>query len=326
MSRKWPVEGAAATMLQNMLATGRLAHAYLFLGPEGAGMKETAVHFAKGILCENTGAGRPCGACVHCRRVDSGNHPDVALLEPDGQSIKIQQVREVQKSFALKAMEASRKIYIVTKAELMTAEASNALLKFLEEPSTPVVAILLANRKSALLPTVVSRCQVIPFYRMSAGSIQAALQAEGIPAAKARLLSVVKESVESARNFSGSGKFAEIVNLVVQLSEEIQSDRGNPLFLIQDQISKPGWPSEDVESFLDCLAWWYRDLINAKLDMEDQIVYGDQLSRIQSQAASYGLEDLVHMVEIVLSAKKRLQSHANQQLALEHMVLRLQGG
>ncbi|MFC4768518.1 DNA polymerase III subunit delta' [Effusibacillus consociatus] len=325
MRVKWPVAGVPAEMLQNMLATGRLAHSYLFLGPEGSGMKETAVHFAKGILCEQELPERPCGTCINCRRVDSGNHPDLVFLEPDGQTIKIQQIREVQKSFSLKALEASRKVYIVTHAELMTPEAANALLKFLEEPSTPVVAILLANRKSGLMPTVVSRCQIIPFQRISPALIQAALQAEGMPAAKAKLLSYLKESIDSARKFSEYEKFAEIVNLVVQLSEEAASTRGNPLFLIQDKIHKPGWTSEDVESFLDCLAWWYRDLLNAKLDNIDRIVFESQASRIQTQAASYRSEDLVQMVEIVLSTKKRLQSHANQQLALEHMVLQLQG-
>ncbi|WP_018131802.1 DNA polymerase III subunit delta' [Effusibacillus pohliae] len=325
MSLNWPVAGVPAKMLQNMLTSGRLAHAYLFLGPEGAGMRETALHFAKAILCEQTGERRPCGSCVHCRRVDSGNHPDLAWLEPNGQTIKIQQIRDIQKSFALKSLEAVRKVYIVTHAEQMTPEAANALLKFLEEPSTPVVAILIARQKSSLLPTVISRCQIVPFDRIDPASIQRALQADGVPAGKARLLSYVKESIGSARKFSEHEKFAEIANLVVQLSEEIQSKRGNPLFLIQDKIHKPGWAFDDVGSFLDCLAWWYRDLLNAKLDLTDRIVYESQMSRIQSQAASYRVEDLVQMVEIVLSTKKRLQSHANQQLALEHMVLRLQG-
>jgi DNA polymerase-3 subunit delta' len=146
-----------------------------------------------------------------------------------------------------------------------------------------------------------------------------------MPEAKAKLLSHIKESIGSARKFSDGEKFAEIVNLVVQLSEDISSKRGNPLFLIQDKISRPGWTPEDVDSFLDCLAWWYRDLLNAKLDMSSRIVFENLSSRIQTQAASYRSEDLVQMVEVVLSTKIRLQSHVNQQLALEHMVLKLQG-
>jgi DNA polymerase-3 subunit delta' len=325
MISNWPVAGIAADMLQRTLQTGRLAHAYLFLGPEGAGMLETAVYFAKGILCEQKEGKSPCGECIHCRRVDSGNHPDLVFLEPAGQSIKIQQIRDIQKSFSLKAMESSYKVYVLTRADLLTPEASNALLKFLEEPATPVVAILLANRKASLLPTVISRCQIMPFHRVSAGSVQEALQNEGLSAENARLLSHVKESIDSARKFSEHEKFAEILNLVVQLSEEVKSSRGNPLFLIQDKISKPGWANDEVESFLDCLAWWYRDLLNMTLQLQDRIVYHNQISRVQSQAASYRSDRLVHMVEIVLSAKKRLQSHANQQLVLEQMVLQLQG-
>lgn len=324
MTVNWPVEGAAAEMLQRTLSNGRLAHAYLFIGPEGSGMLETAIYFAKGILCEQKGVQVPCGACSHCRRVDSGNHPDAVILEPEGSSIKIQQIRDLQKSFALKAMESSYKVYIVTQADLLTPEASNALLKFLEEPSTPVVAVLLANRKSGLLPTVISRCQIIPFDRVSAKLMQDALIREGVPSAHAKLLSYMKESVDSAKQFFAHETFAEILNLVVQLSGEVSSQRGNPLFLIQDKISKPGWTGEDVESFLDCLAWWYRDLLNITLHMQERIVYENQISRIQSQADSYRSENLVQMVQIVLSAKRRLQSHANQQLVLEQMVLQLQ--
>lgn len=324
MSEIWPVAGMASNMLERSFRAGRLAHAYLFIGPEGSGKKDTALHFAKMILCESSLDNKPCGECSHCRRIESGNYPDVSVLEPEGQAIKIQQIREIQRSFALKAMESSRKIYIVTKAEQMTQEAANALLKFLEEPATPVVAILLANQKQGLLPTIVSRCQIIPFDRVSPAFIQQQLEAENVPKHKARFLSYVKESLQSAREFSEHERFAEIANLVVQLTEEMNSSRGNPLFLIQEKISKPNWGMDEVESFLDCLAWWYRDVLNVKLGLPERIVYENQLSRIQSQADSVRSENLLQMVDAVLSAKKRLQSHANQQLTLEHMVLKLQ--
>jgi DNA polymerase-3 subunit delta' len=324
MSLTWPVSGMASQMLERSFKADRLAHAYLFIGPEGSGKKDTAVHFAKMILCESSGDNKPCGICSHCRRIESGNYPDLSVLEPEGQTIKIQQIREIQRSFALKAMESTRKIYIVTKAEQMTQEAANALLKFLEEPATPVVAILLASQKQGLLPTIISRCQIIPFDRVSPAFIQQQLEAEGVPAHKARFLSHIKESLQSAREFSGHERFAEIANLVVQLTEEMNSSRGNPLFLIQEKISKPNWGADEVESFLDCLAWWYRDVLNVQMGFAERIVYENQLARIHSQADLARSENLVQKVETVLSAKKRLQSHANQQLALEHMVLKLQ--
>ncbi|BCJ87437.1 DNA polymerase III subunit delta' [Effusibacillus dendaii] len=319
------MESFSIQLLKQILTSGRLAHAYLFTGPDEMGMKAAALYFAKGIFCMAQNLERPCGQCSNCRRIENGNYPDLVVLEPDGPSIKIQQVREIQKSFALKAMEGNRKVYIITRADLMTVEAANALLKFLEEPSTPITAILLSNRKESMLPTIVSRCQFVPFFRMPVETIQQILQAEGISVGKAKLAASIRQTVDSAKQLTAYDRFAEIANLVIQLTEEIHLKRGNPLFLIQDKIIKPDWSPEDVETFLDCLAWWYRDLLLAKLDITDGLVYENQHTRIQSQAALYDSEHLAQMVEVVLLAKKRLQSQANRQLMLERMVLQLQG-
>lgn len=320
----WPVPGAVSDMLSRSLKTGRLAHAYLFLGPEGSGKGETARYFAKSILCTSHEE-RPCGVCSQCRRFESGNHPDVINLEPDGNAIKIGQVRELQKAFSYKSMETSSKVYIVQGADKMTVEAANSLLKFLEEPSTPVVAILLAESKSKLLPTVISRCQVIAFHRRPTAVVEAQLQELGMAGTRARFLAFMKQSVGAAKEFVASERFAEILSLMVQLSEEITTRRGNPLYTIQEKIIKAGWQNSEIEDFLDCLAWWYRDLLHVSLGMTSTIAADGQLDRYRSQAAQYRSEQLVTMMEIVMMTKKRLQGNANVQLTLEHMVLRLQG-
>jgi DNA polymerase-3 subunit delta' len=112
---------------------------------------------------------------------------------------------------------------------------------------------------------------------------------------------------------------------MVQLSEEIATRRGNPLYTIQEKIIKAGWQNPDIEGFLDCLAWWYRDMLHVSLGMESTVAADGQLDRYRSQVATYRSEQLISMVEAVLATKKRLQGNANVQLTLEHMVLRLQG-
>ena len=320
----WPVPGPAADMLSRSLKTGRLAHAYLFLGPEGSGQAETANYFAKSILCSSEGE-RPCDACSQCRRFESGNHPDLITLEPDGNAIKIAQVRELQKAFSLKSMENASKVYIVHQADKMTTEAANALLKFLEEPTTPVVAVLLADSKSKLLPTVISRCQVIAFERRPVAQVEAQLNEAGITGSRARFLAYAKGSLGAAREFAESERFAETLTLMVQLSEEVATRRGNPLFTIQEKVIKPGWQSAEIDELLGCLAWWYRDLMHVRIGLDTQVAADAQLDRYRAQAAQYRSDQLLVMVDIVLSAKKRLQGNANVQLTLEHMILRLQG-
>jgi DNA polymerase-3 subunit delta' len=320
----WPVPGLAADMLSRSLKSGRLAHAYLFLGPEGSGQAETANYFAQSILCVGEGE-RPCGRCNQCRKFASGNHPDVLTLEPDGNAIKIAQIRELQHAFSRKGLEAVRKVYIVHQADKMTVEAANSLLKFLEEPTSPITAILLAESKSKLLPTIVSRCQIIPFQRRSPKEVEQQLIAEGITGSRARFLAYLKQSAPAAKEFASQEKFAEILSLVVQLTEEVTTRRGNPLLTIQERIIKPGWHSAEIEGFLDCLAWWYRDLMHVALGLESTVAAEGQLEKYRTQAATYRSDQLVKLIEIVLTTKKRLQGNANVQLTLEHMVLRLQG-
>jgi DNA polymerase-3 subunit delta' len=234
-------------------------------------------------------------------------------------------VRDLQKAFSYKSMETLSKIYIVHHADKMTVEAANSLLKFLEEPSTPVVALLLAESKSKLLPTVISRCQVLGFTPRPTAIVEQQLQDEGMAATRARFLAFMKQSVGAAQEFVSAERFAEILSLMVQLSEEIATRRGNPLYTIQEKVIKAGWQNSEIEDFLDCLAWWYRDLLHVSLGMTSTIAADGQLDRYRSQAAQYRSEQIVTMMEIIMTTKKRLQGNANVQLTLEHMVLRLQG-
>ncbi|PWK07953.1 DNA polymerase III subunit delta' [Tumebacillus permanentifrigoris] len=320
----WPVPGPASDMLARSLHTGRLAHAYLFLGSEGSGQVETAQYFAKSILCTSAGE-RPCGVCSQCRRVESHNHPDLITLEPDGNAIKIAQVRELQKAFSRKAMENASKVYIIHHADKMTVEAANALLKFLEEPTTPVVAILLADSKAKLLPTVISRCMLIAFERRPIRQVEDLLVADGVSSTRAKFLAYLKQSYGAAKEFASQERFAEILSLMVQLSEELATRRGNPLFTIQEKVIKPSWQGAEVDALLDCLAWWYRDVLHVSLGLDTAVAADSQLDKYRSQAAQYRTDQLVEMIEIILTTKKRLQGNANVQLTLEQMILRLQG-
>ena len=151
-------------MIKNSILKKRVAHAYLLEGMRGTGKRETGMLIAKSLLCVAPAAGyQPCEQCINCKRINSGNHPDVHMIEPDGLSIKKQQIKELQEEFSKKAVESSRKIYIIVHADKMSVSASNSLLKFLEEPSPQTVALLLTEQLQQILPTILSRCQVLSF-------------------------------------------------------------------------------------------------------------------------------------------------------------------
>ncbi|MGC9022596.1 MAG: DNA polymerase III subunit delta', partial [Dissulfurimicrobium sp.] len=143
---------------------GRLAHAYILIGPDGIGKEAAAIDLARLILCDIPDLGdhpMPCGACRNCKKTGRGVHPDLSILKPDGATIKVDQIRSLQQMISLAPLEAKRRVSILVNAHKMNNEAANALLKTLEEPPNKNHLFLTATSLERLVPTVVSRCQVL---------------------------------------------------------------------------------------------------------------------------------------------------------------------
>lgn len=172
----------ATELLAAAVAGGRVSHAYLFLGTPGALISETAHAFAAALTCENGG----CGACDACRRVQRGSHPDVTELVPEGaRAYLVEQIREVVTAAQYAPTMGRRRVFIFDRADLMNQAAANAFLKTLEEPPAGVVFILIAPNETAVLPTILSRCQAVRF--------------RTIPAAEGRALVARRTGVDPER-------------------------------------------------------------------------------------------------------------------------------
>ncbi|NTU69974.1 DNA polymerase III subunit [bacterium] len=143
-----------------------IAHAYLFCGPERIGKKKVAKAFIKAMLCTKTKSGEYCSICDSCKKIDSNSYPDAIILEGD-EDIKIGEIRNITANLSLKPFNSPYKIVLVDNADRMTEEASNALLKTLEEPTGHAVIILISQSKNLLLPTIVSRTRTIKFFSAS---------------------------------------------------------------------------------------------------------------------------------------------------------------
>lgn len=167
---------------RRLSASGRMGHAYLFTGPHGTGKMQTALAVAQLVNCEDVSGGAPCGVCASCRKITSGNHPDIhilALLE-DENAIKIAQAKEMIQRTAFKAYEARVKVFIVRDADLLTTEAVNSLLKTLEEPAPNTLMLLTTAVPEACPDTIKSRCHVIPFFSYPLNRVAQALREEGV--------------------------------------------------------------------------------------------------------------------------------------------------
>lgn len=164
------------SILKRAVKHDALAHAYLFSGEEGIGKKMTAFALAAAINCAAAGPDGGCGVCPSCRKIIAGTHPDVRVLVPDGNEIKIDQIREVQSDLALKPFEGTKKALFVDGADCMNQAAANAFLKTLEEPPGDALIVLLTALPQRLLPTIRSRCQEIRFYPLARHTLAQALE------------------------------------------------------------------------------------------------------------------------------------------------------
>lgn len=159
------------TFLTNAASSGRLSHAYLFVGPPGSGKLDAAKAVAASAVCGQAG----CTGCDDCRRVLRGAHPDVRYYEPEGAQYLVEQVRDIVHDVSLAPIRSARKVYVVQRADLLGDAAANAFLKTLEEPPADVMIVLLARSLGTVIPTIVSRCQVVPFRRVPSSESEAIL-------------------------------------------------------------------------------------------------------------------------------------------------------
>lgn len=151
-------------VLQESIKRNKTSHSYLFVGIEGIGKKIIAKEFAKKILClEESKQESNCKSCIE---FDSNNHPDFLLLEPEGNVIKIEQIRKLQKIIQEKPIISHKKVYIINDADKMTKEAQNCLLKTLEEPPEFSTIILIGTNENAFLSTIKSRCMILHFQKI----------------------------------------------------------------------------------------------------------------------------------------------------------------
>ena len=182
----------AVHLLKQHILEDRLRHAYLFSGPRGVGKRTLALRLAQAINCpQPTAKAEPCGICSTCRRLGQMIYPDLAVVhaEAEGETLKVDQVRELQRTLALTPYEGHYRVGLLLRFEEAHPSAANALLKTLEEPNPQVVLILTANSTELLLPTIVSRCEVIRLGSIPVELISSVLRREyGIAEDQARLL------------------------------------------------------------------------------------------------------------------------------------------
>lgn len=312
----------AVMILQQSVAHGRVAHAYLFAGPQGVAKEQAAIQLAKSIFCRFSRDGDSCESCIDCQRIQHHNHPDLHVIEPDGASIKIEQIRALRKEFQYQAVEGSRKVYIIHAADTMTIPAANSLLKFLEEPVGEVTAILLTDKPHSILPTIRSRCQLIPFHDEPWQSVADQLIAEGIKEADAKVASQITKNIDDAKSLCQSELFAELRKVVIQFYQENFANKANVYLQFNNKILLDARFKDEHNLFIELSILWFQDLLRLLFGRTEEVANVDALMILQEQAKRETVAKIAGKIDVLLKVQNRLK-FMNPQLALEQMVLQL---
>lgn len=309
--------------LKGALASGRVAHAYLFSGPRGVGKMTAAMAFACALMCDRPDGGEGCGRCEACSRVIRGDHPDVSVIRPEGATVKISQVRQMMAGIQFGPATGRWAVRIIDDADTMTAEAANALLKTLEDPPPGVVFILVAAKPQAMLPTVLSRCQHLYFQPLHKHQVvEGVIRATGAPEGEVNLASLLA---------GGSlGKALELISRGFSMRDRAgQMIRRLAAAGIEDALTLAGELSaakEEAVQLLDLMVLWFRDiLLYNETGNPRHLINADRLVEIQGLAGQFTTGRLLEIIGDVELAKASLAASANVQLALEALFLRLAG-
>ena len=315
VGNKWAVD-----LLKRTLAGERMAHAYLLTGPPQIGKRSLALNFAQALNCLDEE--KPCGQCLACGKIAQGSHPDVQVIEGERGILKIDQMRALRHEAALSPLEGRWKVYIIRQMEQATAEAANCLLKTLEEPPSHVILMLTASQAEALLPTIVSRCQMFNLRPLAIETVQASLQERWrVDAERAELLARLSGgrlgwAVAASQNDAILDQRERHLD---EMRELIGQGRVERLEHAQQLSRNPEAAPELLHLWLS----WWRDLLLAASGSSAGIINMDRENTLRDQAQRYSLGQARNFVEALRTAVWRLEHNANARLTLEVLMLSL---
>ena len=319
----WPIVGHewAVGLLERSIQSGRLGHAYLFTGPAHVGKTALAVAFAQALVCQR-GGGAPCGECATCERITQDRYPDVQIIAAEKATIQIDQVRALQTDAALSPLEGRYKVFIIQEIERATQPAANALLKILEEPPPQVILLLTASRRDRVLPTILSRCQVIGLRPLPLSQIQEAL-AQRWDVAPDQAMLLARLSCGALGWAVQAHSDAQQWQMRARVLDEFQTFAARDVLQRLAYAESLARQKDSLETVLGMWMTWWRDILLIQQGLSDAIVNLDRRTQLAQQADLHSPEAVTGALTDLALTFRRLNANVNARLALDVLTLRL---
>jgi DNA polymerase-3 subunit delta' len=317
-------QDAVLEVLRRAIAAGKLAQAYLFVGIEGVGKATTARALAAALSCELR-PGEGCGTCASCRKLAEGTHPDLIRLEPEGASIKIDQVRSLEEHLGYPPHEGRHRVVLIDGADRFTESAANALLKSVEEPRPQNLFVLITAAIHRVVPTLVSRCQRVRFRPLESDSVLAILGRQGeasSEAARRAAAALAGGSAGRALKLLQSEQMGTIQETVSSLLRASAEGSVLPLF---ESAGAAGRDRLLLTEALDYLRVWLRDLLLLRESLEGsgRLINAGSVDQLRAESAAWTGPGLLSALRAVDETQRALRGNVHPTLALEHLGLRL---
>ena len=315
----------AVSVIRGAIDQDRLAHAYIIDGPENIGKMTLAIDLAKAVSC--LGVEAPCGTCTQCIRIQGSKQTDVRVIGDEVKEhnlISIDQVREIQRESNLTPFEGSHRIIIFNRADSLSQEASNALLKFLEEPPDYVILVLLTLNKSRLPDTLISRCQLLELRPVSNQIIVDEISSR---------FHLDSESANEIANISGGrigwafraaedeGMLAKFYERLDAIQDIVGHGTERRFAYVSSLTSSVG--REAIFEELSLWKTWFRNIILVKEGMRKFITYPSRTKMLETLSRSLTGVQVALAIRAIRKAEQNLDHNANSRLALEMLMLEL---
>ncbi len=308
----------------NAFKNHTLSHAYLLVGNPGTPLYEVAQYLAKSILCDDPSP-LACNNCITCMRIDSDNYPDIIKLDGSKAIIKKEDVLNIENRFEKTAFETKGiMIYIVNQVENMRVEAVNSMLKFLEEPESEIYAFLTTNNVNNILPTIVSRCQVLPLISMPRDKVIRDAQGLLVEQDDAELLSYFYNDGELIYDFlmdeEESDNYKEAKKALNGLLDVMSGgNRKDVVYYSQTNIVPLIKTKEELRFFVDLLSQVYEDVLNVQLNREISLKFYEEILRNLSTKLPHVQTSLVE----ILKTRNVINLNVNIGLLIDHLIINL---
>ncbi|HOF53125.1 MAG TPA: hypothetical protein PL058_00180 [Bacilli bacterium] len=304
-------------VFSNALENNKLTHAYLLSGEPGTPLKDVALFLAKSLVCDMPEP-LACERCLTCIRIEDGSFADIMIYDGAETTIKKNDVSEITSNFEKTALEAKGiMIYILHLVENMTTEAVNSLLKFLEEPGKNVFAFLTSENEAKVLPTIISRTQVLRLKTIDKQQLIEESVGQGCPRQDAEILSFFLNDPTTIINTYQSQEYIDAKNALEKQLEGLRRSREEAIFVSQSEIVPAIKSKETARFYLDMLTIVFQDLLNIRVNNRITLTSYDSI--LHELAARMGHLDET-LIEIMTSRGK-LDLNVNVALLLDHVII-----